>query len=131
MYRSILINKVFPILDSTYGPGRYVWTQDGASCHTSNVVLRYLEGRLGSKGFWSKGVWPPNSCNLNPLDFSMWNRIDKKANNVYHASIDTMKAAVEREWNSMDRDHIKAVCRKFRTKLELCIAAEGGVFEKE
>ncbi len=42
-----------------------------------------------------------------------------------------MKAAVEREWNSMSREYVKATCSKFRSKLEACIAAEGGVFEKK
>ncbi len=35
-YKNILIRKVFPVLDATYGVGNYIWTQDGASCHTAN-----------------------------------------------------------------------------------------------
>ncbi len=95
-YKSILIRKVFPILDATYGKGNYIWTQDWASVHMANTILTYLENRLGSEGFWSRGIWPPNSCNLNPLDFSMWNHVNKRANDIYHTSIDAMKAAMER-----------------------------------
>ncbi len=130
MYRSILIRKVILVLNTTYGAGNYIWMQDGASCHTANIVLQYLKRKLGSKGFWSKGIWPPNSYNLNPLDFSVWNHVDKMANNVFHPSIDAMKAAVEREWTSMSADYVRATCARFRPKLEACIAAEGGVFEK-
>ncbi len=129
-YKSILIRKVIPILDATYGAGNYIWTQDGASVHTANSVLKYLESKLRSRGFWSKGIWPPNSCNLNPLDYSVWDNVDKKANNIYHPNITSMKTAVEREWNSMDASYIRKTCTRFRAKLEACIAAEGGVFEK-
>ncbi len=130
-YKSILVRKVFPILDATYGMGNYIWMQDGASVHTAKIILSYLKNRLGSKGFWSKGIWPPNSCNLNPLDFSVWNHVDRRANNVYHNSVNAMKAAVDRDWTNMDKDYVINVCKRFRAKLEACKAAEGGIFEKE
>ncbi len=41
-YKSILIRKVFLILDATYGKGNYIWTQDGASVHMANTILTYL-----------------------------------------------------------------------------------------
>ena len=130
-YKSILIRKVIPILDATYGRGNYIWTQDGASSHTAKSILSYLESKLRSRGVWSKGIWPPNSYNLNPLDFSMWNNVDRKANNMFHPNVDAMKAAVEREWNSMEEDYVRRTCAKFRARIEACIAAKGGIFEKE
>ncbi len=130
-YKSILIRKVFPILDATYSKGNYIWTQDGASMLTVNSIMSYLKSKLRSRGFWSKGIWPPNSCNLNPLDYSVWDNVDKKANNVYHPNIDVMKTAVAREWEDMDADYVRKTCTRFRAKLEACIAAEGGVFEKK
>ncbi len=93
-YKDILARHFIPTLNSTYNVGNWIWIQDGASSYTANAVLRYLESKLGSKGFWSKGVWPSNSCNLNPLDYSVWNHIDRHANNVYHTNLDDIKAAV-------------------------------------
>ncbi|QQP54862.1 Transposable element tcb1 transposase, partial [Caligus rogercresseyi] len=51
---------------ATYGHNGYIWTQDGAPAHTSKAIQKYLENKLGSKGFWSKEMWPPSSPNLNP-----------------------------------------------------------------
>ncbi len=130
-YKAILVRKVFPILDATYGKGNYIWTQDGASCHTSNLILNYLRNRLGSSGYWSKGIWPPNSCNLNPLDFSIWNQVEMEACKVSHNSKESLKAAVEEAWNSMDGAYIRKVCSRFRTRVEKMLAAKGGIFEKE
>ena len=129
-YKQILIHNGIPILDNTYGKDNYVWVQDGAPCHTANSVLAYLKNKLRSRGFWSKGTWPPNSYNLNPLDYSVWEEVDKKANNVFHSNLDSMKAAVDREWTNMSPDYIRKTCRRFRSKLQSCIAAKGGVFEK-
>ena len=103
-YKSILARHVIPVLNSTYGAGNYIWMQDGASSHTAKDVLRYLESKLRSKGFWSKGIWPPNSYNLNPLDYSVWSYVDSKANSIYHTNIDAMKAAVDHEWQAMPVD---------------------------
>ena len=130
-YKSILSRKVFPTLDKTYGVGNYIWTQDGASSHTARSVLSYLERRLGSKGFWSKGIWPANSYNLNPLDYSIWNHVEERACNVTHNSVDSLKASVEKEWAAMNRQYVKDCCKGFRRRLEAMVEAEGGVFEKE
>ena len=130
-YKFILIRHVFPNLDQTYGMGNYIWSQDGASCHTTNDILAYLERQLGSKGFWSKGIWPANSPNLNPLDFSIWNYIEERACNVPHNSVDSLGASVEREWAAMSKDYIRDCCSGFRHCVEVMIAAERGVFEKD
>ncbi len=66
-YKSLLVHKVFPALDKAYGIGNCCWTQDGAPCHTSNSTQKYIKYKLGSKGFWSKYIWPPNSPNLGLL----------------------------------------------------------------
>ncbi len=47
-YKNILARKVFLVLDATYGCGGYVWTQDGAPCHTSRITQYHIERRLGS-----------------------------------------------------------------------------------
>lgn len=42
--------------------GRWTWQilifiLNGASCHTANANLAYLQSKLGSRGFWLKEVW--------------------------------------------------------------------------
>ncbi len=130
-YKNLIAHKVFPALDPTYGVGNWIWTQDGAPCHMSKATQRYLERRLESEGFWSKECWPPNSPNLNPLDFYVWGAVESKACATYHSSVDALKASVEEKWANMSADMLKKVCSKFRSRLERCVEAEGGVFEKK
>lgn len=129
-YRYLLAHKVFPALDRTYGRGRWVWQQDGAPCHTSEAIQKYLVGRLGSRGFWPKDFWPPSSPNLNPLDYHVWTRVEEKACSRPHSNIIDLKKSVDAAWNSMNMEDLRTACGAFRRRLEACIAAEGSIFEK-
>lgn len=45
----------------------YVFQQDGAPAHTSHLVQNWLSDNMNM--FWSKEFCPPNSPDLNPLDY--------------------------------------------------------------
>lgn len=49
------------------------WTfqQDGATAHTHTLTQKWCRGNFPS--FLDKRHWPPNSPDLNPLDYSIWN----------------------------------------------------------
>ncbi len=129
-YEQLLSTKVFPALDQHYGAREYTFMQDGAPCHMSVVTQAYLKSRLGSRGFWSKKMWSPSSPNLNPLDYHIWQHIEKKACATSHSNVANLKTSVDREWNSMSVSNLKKACRASRGRLEACIAANGAIFEK-
>ena len=52
-----------------------IWSQkDGATCHTAEATLDVLypvfESRIISRRL--DVVWPPQSCDLTPLDYYLW-----------------------------------------------------------
>ncbi len=74
----VLKSKVKPWIKNTYGlEANYVLMQDGAPCHTSKKTQKWLEDN--NIKFWSNDIWPPNSPNLNPLDYSVWAYVARKA----------------------------------------------------
>ncbi len=75
-------------------------------------------------------MWPPSSPNLNPLDYHVWSTMENKACASYHSNATELKAAVEEEWANMLANTLKYVCSRFRARVEKCIAAEGGIFQK-
>ena len=77
----------------------------------ANTILLYLSNRLGSNICWSKGIWPPNSCNLNPLDYSIW-WVEDRACNRSHDIKKSLKTVVEDAWNRMDRTYVRDICLK-------------------
>ncbi len=75
--------------------------------------------------FWPKDFWPPQSPDLNPLDYSIWWQVESKACRVCHNSIADLKSSVEAEWEKMSKDYIINVCHTFRGHLEAVLAADG------
>lgn len=90
----------------------------------------YLSSKLGFEGFRSKSMWPPNSPNLNPLDYTIWVHIKERACSVHNDSLDALEASVEKVWSEMSKDYMKSACKAFRGQIEAILATNGGVIEK-
>ena len=105
----------------------YVFQQDGAPAHTARKVQSWMEENME---FWPKTFWPPQSPDLNPLDYSIWWQIESKACKVRHSNIAALKSSVNQEWDQMNADYIIKVCQAFRRRLTAVIAAEGGHIHK-
>ena len=103
-----------------------VLMQDGAPCHTSNLVQNWLRANVN---FWPKDVWPPSSPDLNPLDFSIWANIQAKVNVRQYPNTDALKTSITKVWNDMSADEIRKVCSRFRPRIEAVIEAEGGYID--
>ncbi|KAL1116638.1 hypothetical protein AAG570_005110 [Ranatra chinensis] len=71
-----LVNTVVKPWIRRVANGRpYVWQQDSAPCHTSGKSQKWLSERL-------LNVWPPNSPDLNPVDYFVWGAVEKDTNNT-------------------------------------------------
>jgi inhibitor of nuclear factor kappa-B kinase subunit alpha len=127
-YIDVLSNVVKPWIEANYPPEvDYAFQQDGAPCHTANKTQKWLAANL--KGFWPKDFWPPNSPDLNPLDYSVWAYVARDACKTSHPNLEALQAAITESWASMSSDYIRATCRKFRPRLEEVIAKKGGHIE--
>src|SRR3954471_3502493 len=51
-------------------PGSFIFQQDGAPAHTARQTQEWLA--LKSPEMINKDEWPPNSPDLNPLDYYVW-----------------------------------------------------------
>ena len=81
--------------------------------------------------FIGKDQWPPNSPDLNPLDYHVWgamleryHRFTPKPTNV--AELKTVLLAI---WNDLLQEFIDKAVLSFRKRLRSCIAVCGGHFE--
>ncbi len=75
-------------------------------------------------------MWTPSSPNLNPLDYHAWRTVEDNACAQYPSNVTALKASIAEHWNTMPKDILEYVYKRFRSRIEQCIAAEGGVFEK-
>ena len=79
--------------------------------------------------FISPLLWPPNSPDLNPVDYSMWSILQEKMYKTRITDVDDLKHDIRTEWAKLDHDVIAAAVRQWRRHLSACVRASGVHFE--
>ena len=78
---------------------------------------------------WTKDFWPPNSPDLNPMDYYVWSVVEAKVNEYLVANRDALKRKIAEVMKNMDEVEVARACACFRTRLEKITEAEGGHIE--
>lgn len=68
---------------------------------------------------------PPSSPDLNPLDFSIWGYMVQKLQNHKFTSLEAFKKGIEKIWNEIHIDVVRAACSAFDGRLKQVVAAKG------
>lgn len=74
------------VMESVVKP--YVFQQDGAPVNRSQLIQNWPSDNVDM--FWSKEMRPPNSTDLNPLDYYVWSVVERNKSchsNAYGGSI--------------------------------------------
>jgi hypothetical protein len=51
--------------------------------------------------FWIQAEWQPHSLDLNLLDFSIWNILQEKVQEMPHARLAALRWSVTKEWDRL------------------------------
>ena len=107
----------------------FVFHQDGAPAHTAGRVQAYLQQHCAD--FIAKSQWPPNSPDINPLDFYVWGAMLHRYNQLRSKpeNVEQLKAALQRVWDALPLGEIQKAVMSVRKRLSACIRAKGGHFE--
>lgn len=105
----------------------WCFQQDGAPCHTAKITQKWLQENCPD--FIKKDSWPPQSPDLNPLDYFMWSYLEAKVNSHRFNDLETLKQAIRREWDAVPMDMCRAATASWSKRLRACIKAKGGHFE--
>ena len=62
-------NKLLPAIWQVSGDF-FVFKQDSASAHRAHETIKLLQWE--TPAFISPDLWPPNSPDLNPVDYKIW-----------------------------------------------------------
>ena len=79
--------------------------------------------------FISPILWPPNSPDLNPVDYSVWSILQEKVYKTRITDLDDLKYHIRTEWAKLDHAVIAAAVRQWRRRLSACVRAGDGQFE--
>jgi len=92
--------------------------------HTARDTARYLQ--RNSVAFIEPDVWPPNSPDLNPVNYAVWGALQQL---VYQhrsfTSVAELKQAIINAWQELSQSFIDRSINEWRRRLE-CVAHQNG-----
>jgi transposase len=119
-YISFLRKSEFFIqADRHFGHKRWVFQQDGATCHTSDYSMTEL-----AKHCLPIPEWPPNSPDLNVIEV-VWAIMKRRLKAERITSKAMAKDAILQEWNKLTFETINGLVESFETRLQMVADAEG------
>jgi AraC-like DNA-binding protein len=108
----------------------HTWTlqQDGAPSHTAKNTMEYL--RRENISFIEPDMWPPNSPDLNPVDYAVWGALQQM---VYRrrsfTTVDQLKETIVTEWTKLSQRFIDRAIDQWRRRLQCVVQQQGGHIE--
>jgi hypothetical protein len=127
-YQNIILKGVLePWAKKHFGNKRWTLQQDMAPAHSAQTTMD-LCGELFPR-FWGKKDWPPNSPDLNPMDYSVWGILEEKISRKSYATLDQLKYALRKAWDEIEVETLQKIIKNFPKRLKACIEAKGGQFE--
>ena len=94
--------------------------------HTATIVQNVPD-------FINKNERPPNSPDLNPLDYHVWGAMLEKYRAIKPKPTNKaeLKTVLEAIWADLPQGSIDCAVLQFTKRLKGCVAADGGHFEHQ
>jgi hypothetical protein len=123
----VLENGLF--LDIRERCGNYNWTlqQDGAPSHRSAQTIAFLHS--ADIDFIEPAMWPPNSPDLNPVDYAIWGALEECVYKHTLKNVQELKLAIIEEWNNLSQNFINKSINQWRGRLRSVVENNGGHIE--
>lgn len=125
--KEVLEKHLVPWTKKHFGKKRWTFQQDSAPAHKAKMTIEWLEQHVPN--FIPPSEWPPNSPDLNPLDFSVWGVLQEKVNATPHSDLESLRLALVKAWNELDDTYLRELALSYDRRLKACIRAKGGHIE--
>ena len=128
-YCNNLLDQLIPDMNELSG-NDFIFMQDGARCHTSAASIQFLEENVPV--LLAPTMWPPNSPDLNPLDYGIWNILETNvwSAGVREITLEGLRARISQCWDNISQDVIDRTIDAFRRRVRQVIEANGGHIER-
>ena len=84
---------------------------------------------MGTPDFIGPDLWPPNSPDLNPVDYKIWGIMQQRVYECHVNSVDELKQRLIDVWQGLQQSVIDSAINEWRRRLRSCVKAQGGHFE--
>ena len=97
------------------------------NAHRSRKTVAFLTAHVPD--FDEPENWPPNSPDLNPVDYVIWGVLQQIVCRQRIRDIEHLEKVLTACWDEISQDTINRAFRQFCKRLSLVIAANGGHIE--
>lgn len=105
----------------------FIFQQDGAPAHRSRQTVAFLNANVPE--FIEPANWPPNSPDLNPVDYSVWGALQQLVYRQRIRDMNHLKAELVRCWEQINQDLIDRAIDQWLKRISMVIRCKGGHIE--
>jgi len=95
--------------------------------HRACETLQLL--RRETPNFISPDLWPPNSPDLNPVDYEIWAVMQHRVYKTKIHTIDEQKQRLIEVWCGLEQSTVELAIEQWHGRLTACVRAKGGHFK--
>jgi hypothetical protein len=77
----------------------FIFQQDSAPAHRARETIEYLS--RNAPYFIGPEIWPPNSPDLNPVDYSIWSIMEQRVYQRRIQNTDELRQCLVSVWNNI------------------------------
>jgi len=126
-YRDVLLfEQMIPAIKQVAGD-TFVFQQDSAQAHRACDTTQLLQRE--TPDFFGTDLWPPNSPDLNPVDYKIWGVMQQRVYESRINSVDELKQRLHDVWHGVQQHIIDLDVSQWRQRLTACVRAHGRHFE--
>jgi transposase len=128
-YRDVLLAQhLLPAIRELSGD-YFIFQQDGAPAHRAYETVEFL--RRETPDFISPALWPPNSPDLNPVDYKVWGVLQDRVYRTRIRDVQHLRERLVEEWSHFDQRIFDDAVKQWHQRLAACVRASGGHFEHQ
>ena len=103
-YRDVMLTQhLLPTMSHISG-NMFIFQQDSAPAHRARETIELLS--RDTPDFVGPEMWPPNSPDLNPVDYSIWSVVEQRGYQERIQNTDELRQRLLTVWNELERQII-------------------------
>ena len=104
-----------------------MFQQDSAPAHRARETIKLLQRE--TPAFISPDLWPPNSPDLNPVDYKICGVMQDCVYQKKVKDVNELRERLVEVWARLQQNVIDDAIDQWRRRLRACVRARGGHFE--
>ena len=95
----VLRQMLLPDIGAASGSEFFVFQQDSVPSHRAKDTVALVDQE--TPDFIPPALWPPNSPDLNPVDYTVWSVLQERVYRTKISDVDELKRRINSEWAAL------------------------------